>query len=189
MSGAGRLDCQTTTGSTASGLALAYSASESLFSLALDLQTKIIISLLAVAGALFFIGLFFLVLLKRNFKTYANAAALKRRKFHRQGLFSATWASVGFALASVASLDQTTGALQYATKAISLSPVYITSGIALRVLQWLILAFSATFAIGISSIFTSRGSPTQSAGAMPSLSAPRDSAPAPPPPPPPPPPS
>jgi hypothetical protein len=153
-------------------LALAFSKPETLISMALLLQNRITLSLLAIAGMLLLIGLVFLVLLNRNFKTIANPAALKRRRLHHQALSSTIWASVAFALASAASLDQTTGDLQYATKGVPLSPVYITPGTTLRVLQWVILAFSTTFAMCIPMLFKAVDSPTQSASAIPSFSAP-----------------
>ncbi len=122
-------------------------------------------ALITGAGVLFTISLFFVVLLKRDFKKVekGNAAAARRRQFLRKTLFTALWLSVSFSLASTMAVNQTTNGMAYLAQTEVLS-VRITAGTALNVLQWLAFAASALFAAGISGIFIREGGTIQAAG-------------------------
>jgi hypothetical protein len=167
-----KFDCQPTSGSSAAQLAQKYDESNSrddpgtiaIFALALVLQTKVIISLLAGAGVLFLFGILLLVLLKRNLKSTSNVNARIRRKRMRTGLYSIVWLSVGLAVASATSIDQTTSALQYTTNTVIDSGTRIKTGTTLRVLQWLIVVFSTVFALGLSTMFKTQGGDIHSGG-------------------------
>lgn len=132
---------------------------KALFNLALILQTKIFLWLLAVAGGLFAFGVFFLILLKRHIKAIPNASALRRRLFFKRALIFTLWPSVALVLAAAVSITQTVSGLQYSTSSISGSPVRITGGTALQALQWLTLGLSVLFALGVTAIFDSRSAP------------------------------
>jgi hypothetical protein len=190
----GKLDCQSTSGSSAAQLAQKYDESDSrddsgiiaLFALALVLQTKVIICLLAGAGVLFLFGILFLVLLKRNLRSAFNVSANIRRKRMRTGLYSTVWLSVGLAVASATSIDQTTSALQYTTNTVIDSGSRIKTGTTLRVLQWLIVVFSTVLALGLSTMFKTQGGDIHSGGIeMGNAKFAHSSTPPPPPPPPP----
>lgn len=136
-------------------------------SFALTLQSKILPGLLAGAGVLFAISLFFIVLLKKNFKevTKDNTIASRRRHFLRHASLTTIWLSVSFSLASATSINQTMNAMAYITQAEG-SNVRITAGKTLNVLQWFAFASSALFAAGVASIFTREGGMIQSTGPM-----------------------
>ena len=160
------LACYTITGTSAASLTSRFNASgvatfdsgavEQLLSFTMFLQSRIFIPLLAAAGALFLIGLFFLTLLKRHIKSTPNQNAANRGQTFRRATNLCLWASTAFTLTSTFAIAQTTSALQYTTSSASTaSSIRITSGTTLQVLQWLTFAFSITFAVGISSMFQS----------------------------------
>ena len=158
------LACYTTTGTSATSLTSRFNGSntasfdvstvEHLLSLTIFLQSRVFVPLLAAAGALFLIGVFFLTLLKRHLKSTANHNAANRRQIFRRATNLCLWASTAFALSSAFAVGQTASALQYTT-ASTQSSIRIMSGTTLQILQWLTFAFSVTFAFGISNIFQS----------------------------------
>jgi hypothetical protein len=79
-------------------------------------------------------------------------------------LYSSVWMSIAVAFASAASIDQTTSALQFTTNSVSGSAFLIHTGTTLPVLQWLIVGFSATFALGLSRIVKTVGGTIQAGG-------------------------
>ncbi|PVH90510.1 hypothetical protein DM02DRAFT_711854, partial [Periconia macrospinosa] len=98
--------------------------------MALTLQSKHIVGLLAGAAVLFSFSLVFIALLKRNFKmslAAGNAAAIKRRDQLRQASLTTVWLSVGFALASAIAVQQSTSALAYITQ-VEATSIAITAG-------------------------------------------------------------
>ncbi|KAF2803696.1 uncharacterized protein BDZ99DRAFT_481699 [Mytilinidion resinicola] len=159
-----------------------------LVSLALNIQSKIILYLLAAAGVLFLNGMILTLLLKRQLKasTKDNAIALKRKKMLRSASLTTIWISVGLVLASSIAISQATGAMAFITQRDTVSTIRITAGKTLSVLQWLTFSFSLIFAVGISAIFQKQGGVIESAG---STGPPRPMAAVGGPPPPPPPPS
>jgi hypothetical protein len=140
--------------------------------MALTIQSKIILYFLAAAGVLYFLGLVFLLLLKRTLKALpqTNAAietgakAERRKGTLRLAAFTSVWFSVGLALASAISIHQTISAMELISHIENVSSVQITAGKALDVLQWLAFAFSAVFAVGISLIFRKNGGVIESVG-------------------------
>jgi hypothetical protein len=166
------VECHTTTGRTADKFASKFSGLDSesiaeatpLFSLALVLQTKIMLCLLASAGVLFLFGILFLGLLKRNMKSGPTLHGVKRARRMQIALYSSVWMSVAVAFASAASIDQTTSALRFTTNSVSGSAFLIHTGTTLPVLQWLIVGFSATFALGLSRIVKTVGGTIQAGG-------------------------
>jgi hypothetical protein len=168
------VECRPTVGATATGLAEAYgdfaSGPEleatllSLFSLALVLQTKIILWVLASAGGFFFIGLILLALLKRHIKRLAIYPTSTSGPRLNKSLSTVMWTSLGLAVASAVSVNQTTAALQFTTTESTTSEIQILAGTTLGVLQWLVVGFSAIFVLGISSMFTVEGRMVQYAG-------------------------
>ena len=209
--------CQPTSGKNVEGLAASfnspatangttYGQAPEMIKLAQTLQSSYLIGLLAVAGSLFAISLFFIALLKRDFKVVAqNSAAQQRRGRLRQAGLSSLWLSVAFALASAAATDQTANALTLISPVIlGGARITIAQGKALSVLQWFAFGFSTVFGLGISLMFRTEGSVLQSVGsrkveqtassiaksttppAPPPAAKPAAAAPPPPPPPPPP---
>ncbi|KAF2475406.1 uncharacterized protein BDR25DRAFT_201735, partial [Lindgomyces ingoldianus] len=122
--------------------------SRHVLSMALDIQSKIIIYLLAVAGVLFAISLFFISLLKGHFRMAGieNVNAGKRIQMLRKVSMMTMWGSVAFALASAISINQATSAMEFITRVDSSSSIEITAGKTLNILQWLLFAFSTLFA-------------------------------------------
>lgn len=139
--------------------------SKSMVSVALMIQSKILLGLIAGAGVLFAISLVFFGLLKRHFnvRTGDNTIASKRRHLLRKAAFSTMWLSIAFSLVSAMSINQTTNALDYVTQADS-STVRITTGKTLNVLQWLAFSFSVLFAIGMVNIIRREGGMIVSTG-------------------------
>ena len=170
------LVCYTTTGTSATSLTSRFNGSntapfdfgtmEQLLSFTMFLQSRIFVPLLAAAGALFLIGIFFLTLLKRHMKSTPNQNAANTRQTFRRVTNVCLWASTAFALSSAFAVGQTASALQNTT-ASTQSSIRIMSGTTLQILQWLTFAFSVTFAFGISSIFQSPNAGNKVAGDAP----------------------
>ncbi|KAF2470848.1 uncharacterized protein BDR25DRAFT_196405, partial [Lindgomyces ingoldianus] len=154
----GQLTCQPSSGKNAtailqptSTLSVSNEANSyrlaSMISLALTIQSRVMPAFIAGAGVMFTISIFFVVLLKRDFKTVAkgNTTAARRRQFLRKALFTVSWLSVSFSLASAIAVNQTTNGMAFVTQT-EVSSVRITTGTALNVLQWLAFTSSALFA-------------------------------------------
>lgn len=131
-----------------------------LFSLALMLQTKFVLCTLVAAGALFLLAVFSFSLLLRLDKS-PNSKAGKRKQRLQKVLSVTLWGSLGLSLASALATDETTSALQYMTSSAFISSIQISTGLALRVLQWFIVGLSTLFGIGATSM-CGRGTVTPS---------------------------
>ncbi|KAF2801242.1 uncharacterized protein BDZ99DRAFT_577755 [Mytilinidion resinicola] len=127
-------------------------AVEHIMAIAVFLQTKILICVLAAAGVWFLLGLMFLVLLKRNLKD-RKSPSLAHRRFFKQATVGALWISVALALAGTGAVSQTSGALQYFSNSVEAQSIKVSSGTTIQALQWLVVAFSTIFAFGVSAIF------------------------------------
>jgi hypothetical protein len=95
-------------------------------------------------------------LLKRLIKA-PNMLAVNRRQRLQLTMSGSSRTSVGFVLASTISIDQTTSALQYNTNSVLIPSIQISTGPALRTLQWLIVSFSTLFSLGLASISRTPG--------------------------------
>ncbi|KAF2111179.1 hypothetical protein BDV96DRAFT_603303 [Lophiotrema nucula] len=173
-------------------LTVVWNNSNALLSTALTLQSKVLISVIAGAEAMFVIGLIFVVLLKRICRAVPtnNAAQNQKRLFLRSVALMAIWSPVAFALAAALSVNQATSALAYITRVQDAPELQVAAGETLVVLQYLAFAITALFAIGISGIFTREGGQIRSSGSTKSYPGSNigvGQMPGPPPPPPPPP--
>ena len=120
-----------------------------LLNLAIVLQTRIFLWLLAAAGVLFILGLAFLTLLKLKLKSQRNNPSTPRTRLVLQRITIFTfWTSTAVMLGTALSITQTASAMQFATSSPS-SEVHITSGITLQGLQWTIFVLQFFFSLGI----------------------------------------
>ncbi|KAF2431810.1 hypothetical protein EJ08DRAFT_648508 [Tothia fuscella] len=117
-------------------------------------QSKIFLSLPAVAGVCFVLAIGALTLLKKSLKATPSNNALHHRSMYKRWLSIFLWFSVALSLASAVAITQTTGSLQFLTRAFT-SQRLITTGMAAQIIHWLIFAFSFLFAVGISVMFQS----------------------------------
>lgn len=137
---------------------------ETLLSLALTLQSKLLLCHLAVGGALFLTSLLPLVLLKRGLKKNGNFRASSRRARARQAAIALTWASAAMAIAASVGSAQATSALQYITTGEWFNGLQINVGTTLQALQWAVVGMSLLYGLGISSIFRVKDGTIKSAG-------------------------
>lgn len=165
-----------------------YGRLQLLVQMALHLQTKQLLCLLAPAGCFFALSIVPFVLLKRDLKKKGNSNAASRRAQLKRASLMATWTSVGLATASAVAVAQSTSALDYATNDDFQTAVRMTPGMVLQAFQWTIVALSSIYSVGIMSILRITDGTVRSAGyrlgqGMPSTD-PFDFGPPPPPPPP-----
>jgi hypothetical protein len=132
---------------------------------ALTLQQRIYLPILAVAGGFFFVGVLFLTLLKKHLKKpNLGDASENRRRALKKSAMTSLWLSVSFALASAVALTQTDGALQFVTSNKMGAPLELTAGVAAEVLQWATLSVSILFLLGVTKIFENPQEIVRSAG-------------------------
>lgn len=113
-------------------------------SIALDLQSKVFISLCAIAAVLFGISLVLLLLKSYLDKRLVDSDPGPGRRFLQKAPPLCVFFSTGLAFASALAVMQAGNALEFATTG-SRDGVIFSSGKALQVLQWLVFAFSALF--------------------------------------------
>ncbi|KAF1975251.1 hypothetical protein BU23DRAFT_566825 [Bimuria novae-zelandiae CBS 107.79] len=183
--------CSTTHGMKASDLASKFrntttplpsvNVSEGLIEFAMTLQGNIFPPLLAGAGAIFALGVFFFVLLQRDVRVGDQVIrgmsnkklSPERTERYRKGATVSFYISFGLALASAMAVAQTAAGIQFTLQAIEgqasetlrnpdnlfltgkgLPTISsITAGKPNQILQWFIVACSAIFSIGIGQIF------------------------------------
>ncbi|KAJ3568349.1 hypothetical protein NPX13_g6452 [Xylaria arbuscula] len=129
-----------------------------LVSVGLTIQGKIFPCLVAAAGVFFVVGLVALILLKRSFKKPNLNKPLQSKLFRAATmLFGA--AATGLALASAVATTQTANALSFAASStvIGNGKRHLSPGVALQVLQWLVVAFSVLFHLSLGSMFKIEG--------------------------------
>ncbi|KAI0808532.1 Ca2+ regulator and membrane fusion protein Fig1-domain-containing protein [Xylaria sp. FL0064] len=134
------------------------SSISALLPVALTIQTKIFPSLVAAAGVFFFVGLIALMLLKRSFKKPDPTKPLRPKLFRTATmLFGGT--ATALAIAAAVATTQTANALDFATSSptIGNGTIRVSAGIALQVLQWLIVGFSVLFQLSLASMFKVEG--------------------------------
>jgi hypothetical protein len=132
-------------------------------SIALDLQSKVFLSLGAEAAALFGVGLL-LLLLKTYFdkKDIGSEPGLGGRFLHRApSVF--LFLSTALAFASALAITQTGNALEFATTGTG-TELSILSGKTLQALQWLAFGFSVLFSF-VLAIWSKRKNDTTDEGA------------------------
>ncbi|KAF2463821.1 uncharacterized protein BDR25DRAFT_362370 [Lindgomyces ingoldianus] len=183
--------CSTTHGMKASDLASKFrntttplpsvNVSEGLIEFAMTLQGNIFPPLLAGAGAIFALGVFFFVMLQRDVRVGDQVIrgmsnkklSPERTERYRKGATVSFYISLGLALASAMAVAQTAAGIQFTLQAIEgqtsetlrnpdnlfltgkgLPTISsITAGKPNQILQWFIVACSAIFSIGIGQIF------------------------------------
>lgn len=126
-----------------------------LLSVALILQTKILLPLLAAAGSSFLLGITFFILFKwavKRPKVNLTESSAKRLQFYRRGCLVFIWTSVGLSTASAVSVAESTAALQFWTANVPESSIIVSTGTAMQALQWVLVALSALFALAVSSM-------------------------------------
>ncbi|KAI0423927.1 Ca2+ regulator and membrane fusion protein Fig1-domain-containing protein [Xylaria sp. FL1042] len=146
-----------TNGFSHDGLSIPSSVS-ALLPVALTIQTKIFPCLIAAAGVFFFVGLVALMLLKRSFKKPDPTKPLRPKLFRTATmLFGGT--ATALAIAAAVATTQTANALAFATSSLTIgnSTIRVSAGIALQVLQWLIVGFSILFQLSLASMFKVEG--------------------------------
>ncbi|KAI0198008.1 Ca2+ regulator and membrane fusion protein Fig1-domain-containing protein [Astrocystis sublimbata] len=129
-----------------------------LISVALVAQSKIFPFLLAGAGVVFFLGLASLLMLKRSIKKPSPKKPSTPKLLRTVTIFSVA-TSIGLALAAAVATEQTANALAFATTSIFVgqSSIRISAGVALQVLQWLIVGFSVLVELSIWTMFSING--------------------------------
>ena len=129
------------------------SSATDLLKTAFGLQKNILLPLLAPDGVVFLFGVVLVAQFKRHVKKNVLAGGSGkwtiRYKTYAQVLL---WLSTGIVWASTMGIVQGTATLQYFTALNLDSKIVVHAGIALQVLQLLILSFSAFFALGINLI-------------------------------------
>ncbi|KAG9229078.1 hypothetical protein BJ875DRAFT_446296 [Amylocarpus encephaloides] len=153
------LDCIPTSGATTASLVQRYTNSASngtkvnnelkqLFSWALMVQKNILPPLISVGSAMFVVGVFGLIELKRRiwFKNNISTQTQGRLRGPSLGM---VLASVVFILIATVSTEMTTMGMQSITQNLNTSTIIVTGGSTLIVLQWLAFTLSAIFAIGV----------------------------------------
>ncbi|KAK3942555.1 Ca2+ regulator and membrane fusion protein Fig1-domain-containing protein [Diplogelasinospora grovesii] len=121
---------------------------KNLVATALDLQSQIFISILAGAAVLFFLGLIFLALLKRDIVN-PNPDKPRHSAIIKKGTFGLLYLSTALAFTAALATSETAGALQYSSTASSNSTILIKPGISLQVLQWMAFGFSLLFTLAV----------------------------------------
>jgi len=126
-----------------------------LLSVALVLQTKILLPLLAAAGSAFLLGIIVFILFKwaaKRPKVNLTESSAKRSQIYSRGCLSLIWTSVGLSTASAVSVSESIGALQFWTANVPESSIIVFTGTAMQALQWVLVALSALFALTVSSM-------------------------------------
>ncbi|KAH8882505.1 hypothetical protein GQ53DRAFT_733666 [Thozetella sp. PMI_491] len=136
------------TGASANSTKLDASQTEakSLIATALVLQSQIFISILAGAAFLFFISLPLLFLLKRSINN-PNPDKPRRAMLIKRLTYGCMYLSVGLVFTSALATSETAGALHYSSGSVTNSPINISPGISLQVIQWMAFGFSLLFAL------------------------------------------
>ncbi|EON67952.1 hypothetical protein W97_07449 [Coniosporium apollinis CBS 100218] len=121
-----------------------------LLPVALSLQSKTFLCVLAVSGVLFCVSLVCLGLLKRDIKKQAGGSGKSHEQRLRRASLALLWVSVALATVSAAAVTQATSALKILTKDLPAVAVSLTAGITLQALQWAVIVLSTLFSLGIS---------------------------------------
>lgn len=128
-----------------------------LLPVALRLQSKTFLCVLAVSGVLFCVGLVCLGLLKRDIKKQAGGSGKSHEQRLRRASLALLWVSVALATVSAAAVTQATSALEVLTKDLPAVAVSLTAGVTLQALQWAVVVLSTLFPLGISILVKSGG--------------------------------
>jgi hypothetical protein len=126
-----------------------------LLSVALVLQAKILLPLLAAAGSSFLLGITCFILFKwaaERPKVNITESSAKRLQMYRQGCLGFIWTSVGLSTASAVSVSESTAALQFWTANVPESSIIVSTGTTMQALQWVLVVLSALFALMVSSM-------------------------------------
>ncbi|SPQ21537.1 2c93d951-955f-4189-a3d4-5a905f984bd7 [Thermothielavioides terrestris] len=125
-----------------------------LVSTALDLQSRIFISVLAGAAVLFVLGLAALFFLRRDVRS--TAASWEGQPLHprrsaaiRRATYGLLCGSAALAFAAGLATTQAAGALEYATAGMSHATVLIHAGRTVQVLQWIAFGFEVLFVAAV----------------------------------------
>lgn len=128
-----------------------------LLPVALRLQSKTFLCVLAISGVLFCVGLVCLGLLKRDIKKQAGGSGKSHEQRWRRASLALLWVSVALATVSAAAVTQATSALEIPTKDLPAAAVSLTAGVTLQALQWAVVVLSTLFSLGISVLVKSGG--------------------------------
>lgn len=126
----------------------------------LALQRKIYLPLLAVAGFFFLIGVVFFTFFKWTTKRQLanpNSPSAKQLQFYKRVTLGSLWASIGLSLASAVSTTEVSTTCQLWSVEVAKSSIFASAGIALQVLQWLVVGLSVLFALATTSILSDTG--------------------------------
>ena len=116
----------------------------------------------------------------------SNTSSTKRLHSYGQLIIRSIWTFIGIALASVVSLTEVSAAFQFWSVDVAKSMIVAFVGVALPILQWLIVGLSVLLALAITSTIGGAGTSTlPGPGGPPPLSPPSPRYPGGPPPPPP----
>ncbi|AEO62966.1 uncharacterized protein THITE_112700 [Thermothielavioides terrestris NRRL 8126] len=125
-----------------------------LVSTALDLQSRIFISVLAGAAVLFVLGVAALFFLRRDVRS--TAASWEGQPLHprrsatiRRATYGLLCGSAALAFAAGLATTQAAGALEYATAGMSHATVLIHAGKTMQVLQWIAFGFEVLFVAAV----------------------------------------
>ena len=124
---------------------------------ALSLQGNIFLPLLAVAGALFMLGLIFFALFNWTTKratTTSTESSTNTLQTYKKILMTSLWSSVGLAIASAVSITETSAALQFWTVDVPQSNILVSIGTCMQVLQWFVASLSVLFTLAVTSLIS-----------------------------------
>ncbi|KAK4239395.1 Ca2+ regulator and membrane fusion protein Fig1-domain-containing protein [Achaetomium macrosporum] len=129
-----------------------------LVSTAIDLQSRIFISVLAGAAVLFLLGIAALVLYKRDVSTGWDEHP-RRSAIIRRVTYGMLFGSAGLAFAAALATSESAGALEYTTSDTAHATVLIHAGRTLQVLQWVAFGFETLFALAVPFLVAYRAPP------------------------------
>jgi uncharacterized BrkB/YihY/UPF0761 family membrane protein len=119
-----------------------------LVSTAIDLQSRIFISVLAGAAVLFVFGITALVLHKRDVSKGWDEHP-RRSTIIRRITYGMLFGSAALAFAAGLATSESAGALEYTTSGMAHATVLIHAGRTLQVLQWVAFGFQMLFALAV----------------------------------------
>ncbi|KAK3902449.1 Ca2+ regulator and membrane fusion protein Fig1-domain-containing protein [Staphylotrichum tortipilum] len=137
----------TTTSSSSSNTTRHATEVTTLLTTALDLQSRIFISVLAGGGVLFLLGLPALFLLHRDARSPARFDKPRRSVIIRRATYGLLAGSAALAFAAALATTQAASALEYAAAGVTSGKgeVVIKAGRTLQVMQWLAFGFEVVF--------------------------------------------